>query len=79
MSEAIARMYSAKNVFLKISLNAQKNTCSRVIFCYEVARLGHATLLKKRLAQLLSCECCEISKNTFFQATLPMAASVMRM
>ena len=79
MSEAIARMYSAKNVFLKISLNAQKNTCSRVIFYYEVAGLGHATLLKKRLAQLLSCECCEIFKNTFFQATLLVAASEMRM
>ena len=79
MSEAIARMYSAKNVFLKISLNAQKNTCSRVIFYYEVAGLGHATLLKKRLAQLFSCECCEIFKNTFFQATLLVAASEMRM
>ena len=79
MSEAIARMYSAKNVFLKISLNAQKNTCSRVIFYYEVAGLGHATLLKKRLAQLFSCECCEIFKDTFFQATLLVAASEMRM
>ena len=79
MSEAIARMYSAKNVFLKISLNAQKNTCSRVIFYYEVAGLGHATLLKKRLAQLFSCECYEIFKNTFFQATLLVAASEMRM
>ena len=28
--------------------------------------LRAATLLKKRLAQVLSCEFCEISKNTFF-------------
>ena len=32
-----------------------------------------ATLLKKTLAQVFSCEFCEISKNTFFHGTLLMA------
>ena len=30
---------------------------------------------KETLAQMFSCEFCEISKNTFFYKTLPLAAS----
>ena len=37
-----------------------------------------AILLKKRLAQVFSCEFCEISKNTIFYRTLPVAVSVVR-
>ena len=37
-----------------------------------------ATLLKKRLAQVFSCEFCEISKNTFLHRTPLVAASVVR-
>ena len=38
-----------------------------------------ATLLKKQtLAQVFSCEFCEISKNTFFHRTPPVAASPNR-
>ena len=37
--------------------------------------LRPATLLKKRLAQIFSCDFCEIFKNTFFNRTPPMAAS----
>ena len=33
------------------------------------------TLLKKKLAQVFSCEFCEISKNTFSYRTPPVAAS----
>ena len=36
-----------------------------------------ATLLKKEtLAQVFSCEFCEISKSTFFYRTPPVAASI---
>ena len=35
------------------------------------------TLIKKTLAQVFSCEFCEISKNTFSYRTPPVAASVM--
>ena len=45
MREAVAWRCSVKNAFLEISQNSQKNTCARVSF-----------LLKKRLAQVLSCE-----------------------
>ena len=43
----------------------------------KVAGLRPVTLLKKRLWQLvLSCEFCEISKNTFLHRTPLVAASV---
>ena len=51
--EAVARRCSVKKVFLKISQNSQENTCAR------------ASFLIKSLAQVFSCEFCEISKNTF--------------
>ena len=34
----------------------------------------HLYLKKETLAQVFSCEFCEISKNTFFYRTLPVAA-----
>ena len=43
----------------------------------KVAGLMPATLFKKEtLAQVLSCEFCETSKNTFFHRRLLVAASV---
>ena len=38
--------------------------------------LRPVTLLKETLAQVLSCELCEISKNTFFKEHLRATASV---
>ena len=35
------------------------------------------SIKKETLAQVLSCEFCEISKNTFFYRTPPVAASVL--
>ena len=42
-----------------------KHLCERLFF-NKAAGLRPATLLKKSLAQVFSCESCEISKNTFF-------------
>ena len=53
-------MCSVKRVFLEISQNSQENTFARVSF----------------LAQVFSCEFCEISKNNFFHITPLVAASV---
>ena len=42
-------------------------------------RLRPATLLKKKiLAQVVSCEFCQISKNTFFTEHLWATASILR-
>ena len=57
-----------KKVFLEISQNSQKNTCARDYFLIKL----QATLLKKSLARLFSCEFCEISKNTYFHRTPPL-------
>ena len=43
----------------------------------KIAGLRPATLFKKRLAQVFSCEFCEISMNTFFYRTPLVAASIL--
>ena len=62
------RRCSVKKLFLEISQSSQENTCTSLFF-NKVACLGPETLLKKRLWHRLSCEFCEISKNTFLQNT----------
>ena len=52
-----------KLLFLEISQNSQENTCN-------------VTYLKETLAQVFSCEFCEISKNIFFTEHLRPTASV---
>ena len=62
-------------MFLEILQNSQENTCGSLFFnkvaeaCYFVK--------KETLAQVFSCEFCEISKNTFSYRTSPVAASEM--
>ena len=51
-----------------------KHLCQSLSF-NKVAGLSLATLSKKEpLAQVFSCEFCEISKNTFFHSTPPVTA-----
>ena len=54
-----------KKVFLKISQNSQENTCARVSFLIKL----------QALAQVFSCEVCEIFKKSFFYRTTLVAAS----
>ena len=62
-----------KKVFLEISQNSQEKTCARVSF---LIKLQACNLIKKAtLAQVFSCEFCEISKNTFFTEPLWTTAS----
>ena len=60
--EALVQKCSVKKAFLKILQNSQENTCDRVSF------LGLACnfIKKETLAQVFSCEFCEIVNNTFF-------------
>ena len=77
---------SVKKVFLKISQNPQENTCARVSFLiklqasaclHQASGIRHVcNFIKKQiLAQVFSCEFCEIFKNTIFYRTPPVAAS----
>ena len=63
-------------MFLEISQNSQEITCASFIF-NKVAGLRACNIIKKRtLAQVFSCEFCEISKNNFSYKTPSVAASV---
>ena len=66
-------MCSVKNVFLEISQNPQENTCARDSFLIKSQACNF--IKKEALAQVFSCEFCEISKNTFSYRTPPVAAS----
>ena len=74
-SEAVSRKCSVKEVFLEISQNSQENTCTRVSFLIKLSE-GCNFIKKETLAQVFSCEFCEISKNTFSYRTPPVAGSL---
>ena len=54
-------------MFLEISQNSQENTCARVSFLMKL----------QAVAQVFSCDFCEISKNTFFSEHLWATVSVL--
>ena len=66
---------SVKKVFLKIPKNSQENTCSRISFLIKLQTEAGNFIKKETLAQVLSCEFCEVSKKTFSYRTPPVAAS----
>ena len=59
LTEAVAKRCSVKKVLLEISQNSQENSFVRISFLTKLQEKG-------TLAQVFSCEFCEISKNTFF-------------
>ena len=73
--EGAAQRCSVKNVFLEISQNSQKKTCARVSLFNKVQASSCNFIKKETLAQVLSCQFCKISKNTFSYRTLPVTAS----
>ena len=66
MLEAATRGDLYKKVFLKFSQNSQENSCARASFLIKLQAETCNLISKETLAQLLSCEFCEIFKNTFF-------------
>ena len=65
---------SVKKVFSEISQTSQENACARVS---AKARAKACNFIKKEaLAQVFSCEFCEISKNTFSIEHLQTTTSV---
>ena len=59
-------------MFLEISQNSSGNTCARVSFLIKEA----CNFIKKEtLAQVFSCEFCEIFKKSYFYGTPLVAAS----
>ena len=72
--EAAVRWCSVKEVFLEILQNSQENTCARDSFLIKFQACNFVR--NEPLAQVFSYEFCEISKNTFFYGTSPVADSV---
>ena len=67
-TEAATRGVLLGKVFSEISQNSEENTSARVSFLIFFIK-------KVTLAQVFSCEFCEISKNTFFTEHLWATAS----
>ena len=68
-TEAVAKSYSVKKLFLESFQNSQENTCARVSEACNFIK-------KKTLAQMFSCEFCEISKNAFSYRKPPVTAFI---
>ena len=62
-------------VFLEISQNSQENTCARASFLIMLQAACNI-IKKEALAQVFSCEFCEISKSTFSYRTPQEAADL---
>ena len=56
-------------MFLEILQNSQVNTCARVSFLIKLQASFSNFIKKETLAQVFSCEFCEIYKATFLQNT----------
>ena len=69
-------MFCKKKVFLEIPQNSQENACARDSFFIKLQAEACNTVKKETLAQVFSCEFCEISKNTFLTEHLRVNASV---
>ena len=74
--EAVVQRCSVKEVFLEISQNSQENTSGRVSFLIKLRSKACNFIKKEALAEVFSCEFCEISKNTFLRKTALVAAFV---
>ena len=74
-TEAATRSVVQENVLLEISQNSQGNTCARVPFLIKLQAEVCNFIKKETLAQMFSCEICEISKNTLFIEHLRVTAS----
>ena len=59
-------MCAIKTAFLKISQHSHGNTRGRASFLIKLQASGCNFIKKETPAQVFSCECCEIFKNTFF-------------
>ena len=58
--------------FLEISQNSQENTCTRVSFLINLQAKACNFVKKETLAQVFSCQVCEIFKNTSFYRIPPV-------
>ena len=70
------RKCSVRKDVSEISQNLQENTCARASFLIKLQASGSNFTKKETLAQVFSCELCEIFKNDFFVEHLRVTATV---
>ena len=63
-------------MFLTISQNSQENTCARASFLIKLQARACSFVKRETLAQVFSCEFCEVFKDTFFTKHLRVTAYV---
>ena len=73
--EATRRCFVRKDVLKNVAKFIGKHLCQS-LFCIKMLALICNFIKNETLAQLLSCEFCEISKNAFFKEHLWATASV---
>ena len=56
-------------------MNSKENTCARISFLIKLQAKVYNFIKKETLTQVLCCQFCEISKNTFFTEHLWATAS----
>ena len=66
---------SCSEVFLKISLDSQENTCARISFLIKLQVRACNFIKRETLVQVFSCAFCEISNNNFYYRTRLVAVS----
>ena len=74
-TKAVVQIYSVKKLFLEISQKSQENTLTRDSFLTKLPASSCNFIKKEALAQVFSCEFCEISRKPFFYRTPLLAAS----
>ena len=72
------RRWFYKKMFLNISQISQENTCAKASYLRKLPEACNF-IKKETLAQVFSCEFCEIFKNTFFTERLQVTDSDIRM
>ena len=70
-------LFCKKGVFRNFAKLTGKHLCQSLFF-NEVVGQACNFIKKETLAQMFSCEFCEISNNTVFYRAPPVAASVVR-
>ena len=68
-------VFCRKGVLGNFAKFTGKHLCQSLFF-NKVTGQAYSFIKKEILAQVFSCEFCEISKNTYFYRTPPVAASV---
>ena len=71
-------MFCEKGVLRNFAKFTGKHLCQSLFFSIKLQASVCNFIIKEALAQVFSCEFCEISQNIFSHRTAPVAASVFR-